>query len=192
MRSIMKWVPVLALVLASTAAGARERQKADTAAFRKMVELVRGGEYYIEVDAAFPMGNSSIDISTKHGTKRLGGEGYVSLAGNTGELFLQDTVVTGHMPFFGRAYSVQYGEGGGMEFERTRVEEMEVTVVERRRKQYARVEFSARTEGDVVTFRVEVYGNGNCTVHVTSNRRASISYTGRLTAIPEDKRAYLE
>ena len=75
MKSMMKWVPVLALVLASTAAGARERQKADTAAFRKMVELVRGGENYIEVDAAFPMGNSSIDISTKHGTKRLGGEG---------------------------------------------------------------------------------------------------------------------
>ena len=45
-----------------------------------------------------------------------------------------------------------------------------------------------RNRNDVFNFYIEVYANGKCSVNVTSNNRASISYGGKLTPIPEDKK----
>ncbi len=192
MKTLRNIVPIIALLLAGLTGMAKEKQKADTAAFNKMVQLVNSKNFYINVDAAFPMGNGSITVDTKYGSKRLGGEGYVSLANNEGELFIMDTVVTGHMPFFGRAYNIPYGDGGGMEFSKTKLEKESIKVFQKKKKQYVEYEFSVRKDGDVINFRVEIYANGKCSVNVNSNNRASISYSGDVTAIPEDKKPYLK
>ena len=192
MKTLRNIVPIIALLLAGLTGMAKEKQKADTAAFNKMVQLVNSKNFYIHVDAAVPMGNGSITVDTKYGSKRLGGEGYVSLANNEGELFIMDTVVTGHMPFFGRAYNIPYGDGGGMEFSKTKLEKESIKVFQKKKKQYVEYEFTVRKDGDVINFRVEIYANGKCSVNVNSNNRASISYSGDVTAIPEDKKPYLK
>lgn len=191
MKTLKTIVPIIALLLAGFAGVAKEKQKVDTAAFNKMVRLVNDKQFYINVDAAFPMGNGSITIDTKYGTKRLGGEGYVSLANNEGELFIMDTVVTGHMPFFGRAYNIPYGDGGGMEFKKTKLEKESIKVFQKKKKQYIEYKFTVRKDGDVFNFHVEIYANGKCSVNVNSNNRASISYSGEAGIIPEDKKPYL-
>ena len=191
MKTLKTFLPIIALLLTGFAGMAKEKEKVDTAAFNKMVRLVESKNFYVNVDAAFPMGNGSITIDTKYGTKRLGGEGYVSLANNQGELFIMDTVVTGHMPFFGRAYNIPYGDGGGMEFENTKLEKEYVKVFQKKKKQYISYDFTVRKDGDVFNFHVEIYANGNCTVNVNSNNRASISYSGEVSPIPEDKKPFL-
>lgn len=182
---------IIALLVVGLPGMAEKKQKTDTAAFNKIVQLIKSKNFYVNVDAAFPMGNSSITIDTKHGSKRIGGEGYISLANNEGELFITDSVVTGHMPFFGRAYSIPYGEGGGMEFSKTKLEKESIQVVQKKKKQYVEYNFSVRKDNDVITFHLEVYSNGKCSVNVHSNNRASISYNGEVTPIPEDKKQYL-
>ena len=168
MKTLKTIIPIGILLFTCLFAMGEKKQKSDTAGIAKIEQLMKNREFYIEVDQAFPTGNSSITINSKYGQKRIGGEGYVSLATNEGQLFILDTVASGRLPFFGRAYSTEYGQGGGIEFK-----------------------FNVRNRNDVFNFYVEVYGNGKCSVNVTSNNRASISYGGDLTPIPEDKRKAL-
>ena len=147
--------------------------------------------FYILVDDAFPSGNSSVTINSKYGTKTIGG-GHVPLTMNQGELFFLDTVATGNLPFFGRAYSLPYGQGGGIQFEQASLKEESLKVVQKRKKQYVMYQFTVRNEHDVFTFRVEAHANGKCNVKVNSNRRASIDYGGEISPIPEEKMKYLQ
>ncbi len=168
-----------------------KKQKNDTTGMAAIEQLIKSREFYIEVDQAFPMGNSSITINSQFGTKQLGGDGYISLATNKGQLFMLDSIATGHMPFFGRAYSTEYGKGGGIEFEKAKIENESFKKINKRKQHYIEYKFSVRNRSDVFNFYVEAYANGRCNVNITSNNRASISYNGDITAIPQDKREAL-
>lgn len=191
MKTLSKILPAGILILSCLFAQAsdRKKEKADPEAFNKLVELVKSNLFYVEATDAYPSGNSSITVQTKHGSTTIGGEGHISLSNNRGELIMMDSVVTGHLPFFGRAYSLPYGEGGGIEFDKTRVKERSIKVVNKRKKQYVEYTFDAQSKNDMFTFYIEVYSNGNCVIKVNSNNRAAISYSGKLTEIPKDKAA---
>lgn len=191
MKTLKTIIPLGLLLLSCLFATAEKKQKADTAGLNKIVQLVQSRVFYVEVDQAFPSGNSSVTINSKYGQKRIGGEGYVSLANNEGQIFFMDTVATGRLPFFGRAYSVPYGEGGGVEFQKAKINDQSFKIVNKRKKQYVEYKFSVRNRNDVFTIHMEIYSNGNCTVNVTSNNRASISYAGKVTPIPEEKKPYI-
>ena len=183
MKTLKTIIPIGILLFTCLFTMGEKKQKSDTAGIAKIEQLMKSREFYIEVDQAFPTGNSSITIDSKYGQKRIGGEGYVSLATNEGQLFI--------LPFFGRAYSTEYGQGGGIEFEKAKIENESFKVINKRKKHYIEYKFNVRNRNDVFNFYVEVYGNGKCSVNVTSNNRASISYGGDLTPIPEDKRKAL-
>jgi len=170
---------------------AEKKTKTDTAAFNKLVRLMESKHFYILVDDAFPSGNSSVTINSKHGSKTIGG-GHIPLTTNQGELFFLDTVATGHLPFFGRAYSLPYGQGGGIKFKQAPLKEESLKVVQKRKKQYVTYQFSVHNGHDVFTFHVEAYANGKCNVKVHSNQRASIDYGGEVSPIPEEKMKYLQ
>ena len=191
MKTLKTIIPIGILLFTCLFTMGEKKQKSDTAGIAKIEQLMKSREFYIEVDQAFPTGNSSITIDSKYGQKRLGGEGYVSLATNEGQLFILDTIATGRLPFFGRAYSTEYGQGGGIEFEKAKIENESFKVINKRKKHYIEYKFNVRNRNDVFNFYVEVYGNGKCSVNVTSNNRASISYGGDLTPIPDDKRKAL-
>jgi hypothetical protein len=185
----LKYILPAGIVLLScltAAAGERKRVKEDSAAFRALVQLVKSKVFHVEATDAYPLGNSSVTITSRHGSTTLGGEGHVSLATNRGELFIRDSVVTGHLPFFGRAYSLPYGEGGGFKMENARIVKESVKVVQKRKKQHVEFAFSVATGGDVLSIFIEAHANGACSIRVNSNNRASISYGGILSPIPED------
>ena len=176
MKTLKTIIPIGILLFTCLFAMGEKKQKSDTAGITKIEQLMKSREFYIEVDQAFPTGNSSITIDSKYGQKRIGGEGYISLATNEGQLFILDSVATGHLPFFGRAYSTEYGQGGGIEFENAKIENESFKVIHKRKKHYIEYKFNVRNRNDVFNFYVEIYGNGKCSVNVTSNNRASISY----------------
>jgi hypothetical protein len=177
-----------ALLLAClTFAGERTRAKGDSTDFDKLARLVESRHFRVEATDAYPTGTSSVTIASRHGTTTLGGEGHVSLIANRGELFFRDTVVTGHLPFFGRAYSLPYGEGGGFELDKAKINKVKVKTVQRRKRQH--VEFSCTTNisGDQLSIFIEAHENGTCTININSNNRASISYGGTIAPLDEEK-----
>ncbi|MDR0766340.1 MAG: DUF4251 domain-containing protein [Odoribacteraceae bacterium] len=175
------------LVCLTSAASERKKEKTDTTAFGRIATLVKNKTFRVEVTDAYPTGNSSVTISSPGGgSTTLGGEGHVSLSGNRGELLFQDSVVTGRLPFFGRGYTLPYGEGGGFEFSRSRLDKTTVKIVKKRRQQLARLSCSTRAGNDVISLTLDVYENGRCTLHVNSNNRASISYGGFVEALVAD------
>lgn len=188
MKTLKTIIPIGILLFTCLFAVGEKKQKTDTTGINKIEELMKSRIFYIVVDQAFPSGNSSITLDSKYGQKRIGSEGHVSLTTNEGEIFILDTVATGHLPFFGRAYSVEYGKGGGVEFEKAKIEKESLEVINKRKKHYIEYKFNVRNRNDVFNFYVEIYGNGKCSVNVTSNNRASISYAGKITPIPEDKK----
>ena len=163
MKTLKTIIPIGILLFTCLFAMGEKKQKSDTAGIAKIEQLMKSREFYIEVDHAFP----------------------------TGQLFMLDTIATGRLPFFGRAYSTEYGQGGGIEFEKAKIENESFKVINKRKKHYIEYKFNVRNRNDVFNFYVEVYGNGKCSVNVTSNNRASISYGGDLTPIPDDKRKAL-
>lgn len=191
MKALKTMIPLSILLFSCLFVVAEKKKKPDAVAFEKMIELMKSRVFYIVVDEAYPTGNSSITIDSKYGQKRIGGDGYVSLATNQGEIFFMDSIATGHLPFFGRAYSVPYGEGGGIEFEKAKLNDESFKIINKRKKHYVQYKFNVRNRNDVFNFYIEVYANGNCTVNVTSNNRASISYGGKLTPIPEEKKPFI-
>ena len=168
-------------------AAEKRDDKNNREAFAQMVALVESNLFYIELTDAFPTGNSSVNIKTKYGTRTLGGEGHISLIGNRGEIVMLDSVAVGRLPFFGRGYTLPYGGDGGIEFNRDKITGRSVKVVNKRKKQYLEYKFSVPVRNDTFNIYMEIYANGTCTMNVTSNNRASISYSGTVTSIPEDK-----
>ncbi len=133
MKTLKTIIPIGILLLPASSRWVKRNRKSDTAGIAKIEQLMKSREFYIEVDQAFPTGNSSITIDSKYGQKRIGGEGYVSLATNEGQLFILDTIATGRLPFFGRAYSTEYGQGGGIEFEKAKIENESFKVINKRK-----------------------------------------------------------
>lgn len=94
MKTLKTIIPIGILLFTCLFAMGEKKQKSDTAGIAKIEQLMKSREFYIEVDQAFPTGNSSTTIDSKYGQKRIGGEGYVSLATNEGQLFMLDTIAT--------------------------------------------------------------------------------------------------
>ena len=94
MKTLKTIIPIGILLFTCLFAMGEKKQKNDTAGITKIEQLMKSREFYIEVDQAFPTGNSSITIDSKYGQKRIGGEGYVSLASFEGQLFILDSLAT--------------------------------------------------------------------------------------------------
>ena len=80
MKTLKRIIPIGILLFSCLFAIAEKKQKADTAALNKIEKLMKSRMFYIEVDAAYPSGSGSITINSKYGQKRIGGDGYVSVA----------------------------------------------------------------------------------------------------------------
>ncbi len=102
-----------------------------------------------------------------------------------GEIVVDDTLVKGNLPFFGRAYSLPYGEGGGIEFEGPMIEKT-VKIKQRKKNKMILYHFSVRGQNDVYQISIDIAAGGNCSVDVSSNNRTHIAYTGN--AVPWDEK----
>lgn len=87
--------------------------------------------------------------------------------------FLGDSVVA-YLPYFGRAYSAGYGEGGAIDFTSTKFEYK----VKERKKGGWDISIKPQDAKDVQALNFTVSENGYATLQVTSNNRQSISYNG--------------
>ncbi|MDD2437255.1 MAG: DUF4251 domain-containing protein [Massilibacteroides sp.] len=124
--------------------------------------LIDSGIYRLEVDRALPMGGRSVNLTSSYGFEIKG-----------------DSIYS-HLPYYGRAYSVPYGGGNGLSFDKP-IENYDVTYDE---KNKATITFSTRSDDDRHEFRVQIYSNGTASVFIQPVNRQSITFQGNIV-LPE-------
>jgi hypothetical protein len=91
-------------------------------------------------------------------------------------LFVNDEKIVSYLPYFGRAYSIPYGGGKGLNFNST--------ITEYTMKQddngKTLIDLQTATDEDRYYYHIEVFANGNTLITVSSNQRQQISFQGKL------------
>lgn len=110
------------------------------------------------------------------------GGGDVSRFNPRGRITVKDSVAEGHLPFFGRAYTLPYGEGGGIEFDAA-MKEVQVKMFKKKKRESVVFSFSVPGKNDTFRITIETMGGEGCSVFLVSNNRTQISYSGKLKAL---------
>jgi len=132
-------------------------------AFQKIQDLIAGKHFQIDINRVYPLGGFD-----------------VSRFNPTGRILINDSTAQGHLPFFGRAYSLPYNEGGGIEFDAL-MKNVSLNTIEKRKKKSVVFRFSVPGNNDVYQFIIEAVPHGGCSVNLTSNHRTQISYSGTIS-----------
>lgn len=135
----------------------KEAEREEMAA--KVSAAVSAREYVIMVDHAIPMQGRSVLLTYPYTLE-----------------VRRDTVVS-HLPFFGRAYSLPYGGGEGLNFTGTGTD---YTSAPGKKGSYD-ISFKVTTREDTFSFSLNIYPNGSAFLSVTSVNRQPISYNGYIT-----------
>lgn len=166
---IQVFVLLFLLPIVSSFAQDKKKNKKEIRAeqFKDVVKLVESRQFQFVADRAFPQGFRPMDLTTNPNFTKV-----------------NDSIAHGSMPFFGRGYTVAYGEGGGIKYEGI-MEEVKFTTNEK--KLWIRIEYRVRGKQDVYRVSIEVGYSGHATMNVNSNNRSSISYQGEVTPLPKEE-----
>ena len=86
-----------------------------------------------------------------------------------------DTLVS-YLPYFGRAYSVPYGGGKGLNFTAPIMEYRS----EKGRRCSTTISMKVRNDEDIYMFVLEIFDDGNTSIDVRPQEREPISYSGNI------------
>lgn len=165
MRNLLLTLFVLGLVTTGSAEKNRKQRKAQEKMELALVveKMLDEKVYTFEATSAQPMGFRSIPISVSYGLEMKNDSVFIDL------------------PFFGRAYSASVGEEGGIKFEGTYDNYKET-----RTKNGREISFEAKAPNEVYQIYLALSNSLNGVLTVTSNKKQSISFNGRLIE-PEEE-----
>lgn len=96
-------------------------------------------------------------------------------------VILKNNHADSHLPYFGRAYSADYGSSDSPLSFKAPANEYSMT---RDKKGGYTIKFSAKNKSDKINFTFKVSGNGSTSLSITSTNRQGITYYGDL--VPYD------
>jgi len=169
MKAIMKILlsSLLLIAIMTSASGQKkeERKEKKQKAYLECLDLIKSGEFKFEAEKAYPQGGSLIDLTTNYG--------FIKVADNNS---------TGDLPFFGRAYSIDYGGDGGINFEGEILNEKLA-----RDDKKMKVNYTYEIK-DKETFTVimEVFSKQSASVIIRVKSKSHISYSGRIIELKKD------
>ena len=126
-------------------------------------KLVTSGKYKINVNRALPERGRSVTLTSPYSVE------------------IRNDSVISYLPYYGRAYSIPYGGGEGLNFKAPLTDYK----LEWGKKETAKIKFSARSEEDKFDFSIDVFSNGSSSIFVNMQNRQSISFQGELD-MPEE------
>ena len=148
----------LALVLLSGCATSEERAARAAEQAAKVKTALTERNYKISVDRMYPMRGSSKTVSYGYSVE------------------VRNDSLISYLPYFGRAYSVPYGGGKGLNFSE-RIGSYEEALLKNGKHH---IEIGVTNEEDTYLYTIDVFDNGSSTIAVQSRQRESISYSGRI------------
>ncbi|CAK7057710.1 MAG: hypothetical protein PARBA_02095 [Parabacteroides sp.] len=129
-------------------------------------EMIDGKQFTIDVNRALPMGDNSVNLTSSYSFELKG-----------------DSAIS-YLPYYGRAYSVPYGGGDGLRFEKP-IAEYECSYD---KKGVANIKFVTRTDDDRYRFSIQIYPGGSAYINVSPTNKQSISFQGELAPKKEEKK----
>lgn len=148
----------LALVMLSGCATSEERAARAAEQAAKVKTALTERNYKISVDRMYPMKGSSKNVSYGYSVE------------------VRNDSLISYLPYFGRAYSVPYGGGKGLNFSE-RIGSYEEALLKNGKHH---IEIGVTNEEDTYLYTIDVFDNGNSTIAVQSRQREPISYAGRI------------
>lgn len=130
---------------------------------KEVKEMIESKRFTIDVNRALPMGGRAINLTTPYSLEMRG-----------------DSAIS-YLPYFGRAYSVPYGGGNGIQFSQSITD----YTYSFGKKGKTQIQFVARTATDTYRFDVQVYPNGSATVHVMPTHKQGITFQGEMAVSKE-------
>jgi len=149
---------LLALLVVFPTLSAQSKKEKKEQKKEAVKKLIASENYKIDVQTALPMRGRSIPLTSPY------------------SLEIRNDSVISYLPYFGRAYSIPYGGGDGLNF---RVPLKEYNM-EMDKKGNAVIKFVAQNPEDRFEFRAKVYSNGSTSIDVNMQNRQSISFQGEL------------
>lgn len=153
---LMAYLGMMPIVAQNTSNKKKNKEEA-------IKELVKSGNYKIEVSIAYPRGGKSVPLTSSY------------------SLEVRNDSVISYLPFYGRAYSIPYGGGDGLNFKAS-LDEYEVEY--NSKKERFEVKMRARTNEDTFRFNLDIFFNGSSMIDVNMQNRESISYSGKIELLP--------
>lgn len=157
------------MLLAVSCAGAQELTAKQRKAQKEqeMRELIGSRQFRFVARAVIPMSGPRVDLTSVY------------------DLKMDSTSVEAWLPFYGRAYHVEYGgRDGGVKF-RGEVKEMDVRY--HQRKKIYQFIFRVDTDKDRYQVRLSAGLSGYADVSISSNNRQNISYYGIIEPLEENR-----
>lgn len=148
----------LALVMLSGCATSEERAARAAEQAAKVKTALTERDYKISIDRMYPMKGSSKNVSYGYSVE------------------VRNDSLISYLPYFGRAYSVPYGGGKGLNFSE-RIGSYEEALLKNGKHH---IEIGVTNEEDTYLYTIDVFDNGNSTIVVQSRQREPISYAGRI------------
>ena len=144
-----------------------QREKNKVEKQHQIDSLMNSKEFVFEANRALPQGGSSVDLT-----------------GNTNFIKFRPEKIESYMPFFGRAYSIDYGEDGGIKFVGKPIE---YTIVTRKGGKGFEINATVPASHDNFKLTIFVSPDGNASLTINSNQRSAISYNGDIGKLEDDK-----
>ena len=155
---------LLALLVGIPTLSAQSKKEKKEQKKEAVKKLIESENYKIDVNAAMPMRGRSIPLTSSY------------------SLEIRNDSVISYLPYYGRAYSIPYGGGDGLNFKAV----LKEYSMKMDKKGNAVIEFIARNPEDRYEYRVKVFPNGSASIDVNMQNRQSISFQGELY-IKEEK-----
>ena len=148
---------LIVLVTGVSAQKKEERKEKRQKAYQECLQLIESGEFKFEAEKAYPQGGSSIDLTTNYG--------FIKISENKS---------IGDLPFFGRAYRMDY-EGEILNKKLTRDDKkMKVTL-----------SYEVKDK-ETYTVIMDIFSKKSASTIIRTDSKAHISYSGQITELKKE------
>ncbi|MFN4764014.1 DUF4251 domain-containing protein [Gillisia sp. Q332] len=135
--------------------------------FQELSELVNSREFEIENEWLSPLGGSMINL--------IGNPNYIRFKGDSVAVFL---------PYYGVRHSGGgYGRDGGITYKGPA---KNLNITEDKGRKNILLNFEGKENNENLEFFITLFPGGSATTSVSSSQRQSISYRGKVKALPEE------
>ena len=147
-----------ALVMLSGCATSEERAARAAEQKRKVLTALTQRNYKISIDRMYMSRGGSKSVSYGYSVE------------------VRNDSLISYLPYFGRAYSVPYGGGKGLNFSESIGSYRESK--EKNGKRH--IEIGLKNEEDTYLYTIDVFDNGSSSIDVQARQRDRISYSGMM------------
>lgn len=121
-------------------------------------KLITSGKYKIDVNQTLPARGRSVMLTSPYSVE------------------IRNDSIISHLPYYGRAYSIPYGGGEGLNFKAPLTDYK----LDWDKKGTAKIKFTARSTEDKFDFDIDIFSNGSSTIFVNMQNRQSINFQGEV------------